>query len=57
MHPDGYAKALVELIKMGAMLGCISSARATYVPTTKPTKPRMLIRVSLAMVRGLMPSE
>lgn len=27
-HPDGYARSLVELMKMGALLGWISSSRA-----------------------------
>ena len=57
LHPACYTKALVELTKMGALLGWISSYRVRHVPTTKPTKPRMLIKASLTMVMGLMPSE
>lgn len=46
-------KTLVALITVA---GVASSTSASYVPTTKPTKPMRLMATSLAMTRGCMPS-
>ena len=39
-----------------AVAGAASSTSASYVPTTKPRKPKRLMAMSLAMTRGCMPS-
>lgn len=61
-HPEGpagqrdrYCTTILVLFTTAAV-GAASSTSASYVPTTKPTKPKRLMAMSLAMTRGCMPS-